>query len=48
MLNPLQTAHGLALVSDMPIHLERLNAGTRADDATTGLRPWPEFTGDRA
>ena len=45
VLDPLQTAHGLPLVSDVQIYLDLQNAGLRADEAAAELRQWPEFAG---
>ena len=45
VLNPLQTAHGLPLVSDVQIYLDLIQAGQRGDEAASELRKWPDFSG---
>lgn len=45
VLNPLQTAHGLPLVSDVQLYLDLLRAGLRGDEAAAELRRWPDFAG---
>ena len=45
VLHPLQTAHGLPLVSDVQLYLDLLRAGLRGDEAAAELRRWPDFAG---
>jgi len=45
VLNPLQTAQGLTLVSDAQIYLDLIRAGLRGDEAAAELRKWPDFAG---
>lgn len=45
VLNLLQTAHGLPLVSDVQLYLDLLRAGLRGDEAAAELRRWPDFAG---
>jgi hypothetical protein len=45
VLNPLQTVHGLPLVSDVQLYLDLLQAGLRGDEAAAELRRWPDFAG---
>jgi hypothetical protein len=45
VLNPLQTVHGLPLVSDVQLYLDLLRAGLRGDEAAAELRRWPDFAG---
>lgn len=45
VFRPLQTVHGLPLVSDVQIYLDVLRAGLRGDEAAAELRIWPDFAG---
>ena len=45
VFNPLQTIHGLPLVSDVQLYLDLVRAGLRGDEAAAELRRWPDFAG---
>jgi hypothetical protein len=45
VMNPLQTVHGLPLVSDVQLYLDLTSAGLRGEEAARELRQWKDFSG---
>lgn len=45
VMEPLQTVHGLPLVSDIQIYLDLLGTGLRGEEAARELRQWKDFSG---